>query len=287
MPVKPPLARTLAGLLAALCVAVAAPCARAADDVPFIVVASTTSTENSGLFGYILPKYKEETGVEVRVVAVGTGAALDIGRRCDADALLVHARAQEEKYVAEGFGVDRHDVMYNDFIIVGPSADPAHIRDTGDAAEALKRIAGSGAIFLSRGDESGTHVKERKLWSSVGLSPWDDSGKRYRETGAGMGSTLNTASAMDAYTLTDRATWITFRNKGDLQLLLEGDERLFNQYGVMRVNPERCSNARQEQAADFSQWLRSEHGQAIIAGYQLDGMQLFYPNARQAAPRRP
>lgn len=282
MPVKPPL-----GLLAALCVAVAAPCARAADDVPFIVVASTTSTENSGLFGYILPKYKEETGVEVRVVAVGTGAALDIGRRCDADALLVHARAQEEKYVAEGFGVDRHDVMYNDFIIVGPSADPAHIRDTRDAAEALKRIAGSGAIFLSRGDESGTHVKERKLWSSVGLSPWDDSGKRYRETGAGMGSTLNTASAMDAYTLTDRATWITFRNKGDLQLLLEGDERLFNQYGVMRVNPERCSNARQEQAADFSQWLRSEHGQAIIAGYQLDGMQLFYPNARQAAPRRP
>lgn len=287
MPVNPHFARALAGLLAALSVAAVALSAWAADDAPFIVVASTTSTENSGLFGYILPKYKEETGVEVRVVAVGTGAALDIGRRCDADALLVHAKAQEEKYVAEGFGVDRHDVMYNDFIIVGPSADPAHIRATGDAAQALERIAGSGAIFLSRGDESGTHVKERSLWSSVGLSPWDDSGKWYRETGAGMGSTLNTASAMDAYTLTDRATWITFKNKGDLQLLLEGDERLFNQYGVMRVNPERCSNARQEQAADFSQWLRSEHGQAIIAGYQLDGMQLFYPNARQAAPRRP
>lgn len=280
MPAKTVFSRVLGHLLAALCVAAVGPAAWAAGSAPYIVVASTTSTENTGLFDYILPQYKEEAGVEVRIVAVGTGAALDIGRRCDADALLVHAKPQEEKYVAEGFGVDRHDVMYNDFIIVGPASDPARISGTPDAARALQQIAESGAVFLSRGDESGTHVKERSLWSSVALSPWEDSGKRYRETGAGMGSTLNSASAMDAYTLTDRATWLTFKNKGNLALLLEGDARLFNQYGVMLVNPERCSNVKREQAAHFSQWLRSRHGQDLIATYRLDGRQLFYPNAQ-------
>lgn len=272
---------TLTGMALALSAAAFSAQAAPAQGSQHITVASTTSTENSGLFGYLLPRFEKQTGIEVRVVAVGTGAALDLGKRCDADALLVHAKQKEEQYVQDGYGVDRHDVMYNDFILVGPKDDPAHIRGLKSAAEALQKIADSGATFLSRGDESGTHVKERSLWTSVHVEPWEQPGSKwYRETGAGMGSTLNTASAMNGYTLTDRATWVTFQNKGDLAVLLEGDPKLFNQYGVMRVNPERCPNVKTQAASEFSTWLLSPQGQQTIASYQLDGIQLFHPNAK-------
>lgn len=252
--------------------------ARAADH-PFIVLASTTSTQNSGLFDYLLPKFTHDTGIDVHVVAVGTGAALDMGKRCDADALLVHAKPAELKYVAAGYGVDRHDVMYNDFVIVGPASDPAAIAGMTDPAAALAKIAHAKAVFLSRGDDSGTNKKELALWRDAGVNPAPASGTWYRETGSGMGPTLNTARAMEAYTLTDRGTWISFGNKGDLKILVEGDPRLFNQYGVMLVNPARCPRVRTGLARKFEDWMLSAQGQAVIGAYRLGGKQLFHPDA--------
>lgn len=252
-----------------------------AADSPFITLASTTSTQNSGLFDYLLPKFATETGIQVHVVAVGTGAALDLGKRCDADALLVHAKPLELKYVAAGYGVDRHDVMYNDFVIVGPSSDPAHIAGMKDAAAAFAKVYHAKAVFLSRGDRSGTNDKELDLWKVAHLDPLPASGTWYKETGAGMGDTLNTARAMGAYTLSDRATWLSFKNKGDLKILVQGDPRLFNQYGVMMVNPRRCPEAKIDLARKFEDWLLSPHGQQVIGSYRLDGKQLFHPDAKK------
>jgi tungstate transport system substrate-binding protein len=252
-----------------------------AADSPFITLASTTSTENSGLFDYLLPEFTADTGIRVHVVAVGTGAALELGKRCDADALLVHAKRLELKYVAAGYGVNRHDVMYNDFVIVGPSSDPARIAGMKDAAAAFARIYHDHAVFLSRGDKSGTNDKELELWKAAHLDPMPASGTWYKETGAGMGDTLNTAQAMNAYTLTDRATWLSFRNKGDLKILVQGDPALFNQYGVMMVNPKRCPETKTDLARKFEDWMLSPHGQQVIGSYRLDGKQLFHPDAKK------
>ncbi|WP_439576528.1 substrate-binding domain-containing protein [Elioraea sp.] len=241
----------------------------------FITVASTTSTEQSGLFGHILPLFTAKTGIAVRVVALGTGQALDVGRRGDADVVFVHDAAAEEKFVAEGYGVQRLEVMYNDFVIVGPSSDPAGAMGN-DVIAALKRIAAAGAPFASRGDRSGTHAAELRYWRAAGVTP---GGGWYRETGSGMGPTLNTASGMNAYALTDRGTWLSFRNRGDLTILVEGDRRLFNQYGVMLVNPERHSHVKRADGQAFIDWLVSREGQAAIAAYKIDGEQLFFPNA--------
>jgi tungstate transport system substrate-binding protein len=252
-----------------------------AADNPSFVLASTTSTQNSGLFGYMLPKFKNDTGIQVKVVAVGTGAALDMGKRCDAAGLLVHAKPAELQYVKAGYGVDRHDVMYNDFIIVGPSSDPACIAGMDDVTKALTKIDKDQATFLSRGDDSGTNKKELGLWKQAGLDPQSASGSWYKETGSGMGSTLNTASAMDAYTMSDRGTWISFKNKGDLKILVQGDPRLFNQYGVMLVNPKRCPDVKTDLARKFENWLLSKRGQQVVASYRLQGKQLFHPNANE------
>ena len=251
---------------------------------PAITLASTTSTENSGLFADLLPRFTEATGIVVRVVAVGTGQALRIARNGDADVLLVHHRPSEEAFVAEGYGVRRHDVMYNDFVLVGPRADPAALRGLGDAAAALARVAAARAPFASRGDDSGTHKKELGLWAAAGLDPAGldpagASGAWYRETGSGMGATLNAAAAMGAHALSDRATWLAFRNKGDLEVLVEGDKRLFNPYGVMLVNPARHPHVHAREGQAFIDWLISKQGQAAIAAYRLDGRQLFFPNA--------
>jgi tungstate transport system substrate-binding protein len=240
-------------------------------------VASTTSTEQSGLFDHILPVFEEATGIEVRVIAQGTGQALETGRRGDADVVFVHAKAAEEEFVAEGYGVGRVDVMYNDFVIVGPADDPAGIAGGRDAVAAFTAIAGSEATFASRGDESGTHKAELALWDEAGIAP---SGDWYRELGSGMGATLNTAAQMPAYTLTDRATWISFDNRGPLEIVVEGDGRLFNQYGVILVNPERHGHVKAEAGQAFIDWLVSGEGQQAIASYHLDGQQLFFPNAR-------
>jgi tungstate transport system substrate-binding protein len=249
----------------------------------FIIVQSTTSTQNSGLFEYLLPKFREATGIEARVVAVGTGQALKNAQNCDGDVLFVHAKADELKFVAAGYGVKRFDVMYNDFVIVGPKADPAKIGGTRDAAAALKSIAEAKAPFASRGDDSGTNKKEVSLWKSAGVDPTGASGKWYRETGSGMGATLNAAVGMNAYTLTDRGTWISFENKDGLEILVEGDPDLFNQYGVMRVSPEHCPNAKVEAGQKFVDWVTSPEGQAAIASYKIDGQQLFFPNAKRAS----
>lgn len=245
----------------------------------FITVASTTSTVNSGLFDAILPLFTEETGIEVRVLSQGTGQALDTGRRGDADVVFVHARAAEEAFVAEGYGVERFPVMYNDFVVVGPQADPAGVAGTADAPAALAKIAQAQAPFASRGDESGTHQAERALWQAAGVAP---AGSWYRETGQGMGATLNIAAEMPAYALTDRGTWIAFENKGDLQVVVEGDRRLFNQYGVILVNPQRHPSVKAEDGQAFIDWLISAEGQEAIAGYQMNGEQLFFPNADEA-----
>jgi tungstate transport system substrate-binding protein len=245
----------------------------------FITVASTTSTVNSGLFDAILPLFTEETGIEVRVLSQGTGQALDTGRRGDADVVFVHARAAEEAFVAEGYGVERFPVMYNDFVVVGPQADPAGVAGTSDAPAALAKIAQAQAPFASRGDESGTHQAERALWQAAGVAP---AGSWYRETGQGMGATLNIAAEMPAYALTDRGTWIAFENKGDLQVVVEGDRRLFNQYGVILVNPQRHPSVKAEDGQAFIDWLISAEGQEAIAGYQMNGEQLFFPNADEA-----
>jgi tungstate transport system substrate-binding protein len=255
----------------------AGPAALAQDQ--FIIVQSTTSTEASGLFGHILPKFQEQTGIEARVVAVGTGQALKNAQNCDGDVLFVHAKPDEEKFVEAGYGVERLDVMYNDFVIVGPAADPAKIGGTTDASDALQMIAEGKAPFASRGDDSGTHKKEMSLWQEAGLDPTAASGDWYRETGSGMGATLNTAVGMDAYALTDRGTWISFENQGDFEVLVEGDDALFNQYGVIRVSPEHCANVKTEPAQQFVDWITGREGQQAIADYQLNGQQLFFPNA--------
>ena len=244
-----------------------------------IVVASTTSTQDSGLFGHILPLFKAKTGIDVKVVAQGTGQALDTGRRGDADVVFVHAKPLEEKFVADGSGVKRSPVMYNDFILVGPKSDPAGIKGITDIAEALKAIKAKGAPFISRGDRSGTHVAELELWKAAGIDIGKDKGPWYKEIGQGMGAALNTASASDAYVLTDRGTWLSFKNRGDLDILLAGDKRLFNQYGVILVNPEKHSHVKKGLGQTFIDWLVSPEGQKAIADYKINGRQLFFPNA--------
>jgi len=251
----------------------------ASADQPFIVVQSTTSTQNSGLLDYLLPIFTKKTGIEVRVVAVGTGQAIKNAMNGDGDVLLVHAKPAEEKFVAAGHGVSRHDVMYNDFVIVGPSDDPAGIGGGHDAVAALQKIAESKSIFASRGDDSGTNKKEMRLWKAAGIDPMQASGAWYRETGSGMGATLNTAAGMNAYTLTDRATWISFNNKGNLKIQVEGDDQLFNQYGVILVNPKKHPNVKAKLGQAFIDWLLSPEGQTVIASYKMDGQQLFFPNA--------
>jgi tungstate transport system substrate-binding protein len=254
--------------------------ARPAQD-RYITLASTTSTENSGLFGHILPQFEAATGIAVRVVAVGTGQAFEIGRRGDADALLVHDAAAEATFVAEGYGIDRRDVMYNDFVIVGPAADPAAIKGLNEAAMALGRIAAAGAPFASRGDDSGTHRAELRLWRDAGIQPEPGPGW-YRALGAGMGATLNAAAGMEAYALTDRATWATFRNQGPLAILVEGDPRLFNQYGSILANPERFPHVKAALARQWHEWLTAPAGQAAIASFERGGQTLFFPNARKS-----
>jgi tungstate transport system substrate-binding protein len=247
-----------------------------------IVVASTTSTQDSGLFGYLLPIFKAKTGIEVKVIAQGTGQALDTARRGDADVVFVHAKAQEEKFLAEGFGVQRFDVMYNDFVLIGPKRDPAGVKGK-DIAAALKAIQAKSAPFVSRGDRSGTHSAELALWKQAGIDIAGSKGPWYREIGQGMGAALNTASAMDGYVLSDRGTWISFKNRGDLEIAVEGDKRLFNQYGVMLVNPAKYPTVKKELGQTFVDWLVSPDGQAAIASYKIDGQQLFFPNADKKA----
>ena len=247
----------------------------------FIVVASTTSTEDSGLFKFLLPIFKAKTGIDVRVVAQGTGQALATARKGDADVVFVHDRVAEQKFVDEGFGIDRREVMYNDFVIVGPKADPAKIAGGKDVIGALKKIAGSASSFTSRGDKSGTHAAELRYWKSAEIDPQSGKGSWYRETGSGMGPTLNTASAMGAYAFTDRGTWLSFKNRGDLVIVVEGDTRLFNQYGVMLVNPAKHLHVKKELGMAFIDWLTSAEGQAAIAGYKIEGQQLFFPNYKK------
>jgi tungstate transport system substrate-binding protein len=244
----------------------------------FIVVASTTSTQDSGLFGYLLPLFKQKTGIDVRVVAQGTGQALDTGRRGDADVVFVHAKSAEEKFLAEGFGVKRYPVMYNDFVLIGPQDDPAGVKGK-DIVTALRTIKQKAAPFISRGDRSGTNIAELKLWTDAGIDIAADKGPWYREIGQGMGAALNMASAADAYVLSDRGTWLSFKNRGPLAILVEGDKRLFNQYGVMLVNPAEHPNVKVALGQAFIDWLVSPEGQTAIAGYKINGQQLFYPNA--------
>jgi tungstate transport system substrate-binding protein len=242
-----------------------------------IIVASTTSTEQSGLFGYLLPRFTAATGIQVKVVALGTGQALDLGRRGDADVVLVHDRPAEDKFVAEGFGIERRDVMYNDFVIVGPASDPAGIRQVKKATDALRLIAATGATFVSRGDRSGTHAAELRQWQRAGIEPKSVAG--YREAGGGMGPTLNMAAAMNAYTLADRGTWLSFKNRQDLRILLEGDSQLFNPYGVMLVNPARHPHVKAAEGRRFIAWLTGKEGQGAIGSYRIDGEALFFPSA--------
>jgi len=245
-----------------------------------IVVASTTSTQDSGLFGYLLPIFKAKTGIEVKVIAQGTGQALDTARRGDADVVFVHAKSQEEKFLAEGFGVKRFDVMYNDFVLIGPKDDPAGIEGN-DIETALKTIQAKVMPFVSRGDRSGTHAAELALWKQAAIDIAASKGPWYREIGQGMGAALNTASAMNGYVLSDRGTWISFKNRGDLAIMVEGDKRLFNQYGVMLVNPEKYPSVKRDLGQAFVDWLISPEGQAAIAGYKIDGQQLFFPDAEK------
>lgn len=248
-----------------------------------IVVASTTSTQDSGLFGYILPLFKAKTGIEVKVIAQGTGQALDTGKRGDADVVFVHAKAQEEKFVEEGFGVKRFDVMYNDFVLIGPKADPAGIGGSKDIVAALKTISQKAAPFVSRGDKSGTHAAELNLWKVAGIDIATAKGPWYREIGQGMGAALNTAGAMNGYVLSDRGTWLSFKNPGDLVISVEGDKRLFNQYGIMLVNPAKHPSVKKELGQAFIDWVLSAEGQAAINGYQIGGKQLFFANASTKA----
>jgi tungstate transport system substrate-binding protein len=272
--------RTALGLvIGAFVLALTTPIGLKADN-KFIVLQSTTSTQNSGLFDHILPMFAEKTGIQVRVVAVGTGQALKNARNGDGDVVLVHSRPDEEKFVAEGWGVKRHDVMYNDFVIVGPVSDRAEIAGLKDADEAFKKIAEAGAPFASRGDDSGTHRAELSLWNKAGVDAGAASGDWYLETGSGMGTTLNTAVGKHAYALTDRGTWLSFANKSDFTVLVEGDPTLFNQYGVILVDPTRHANVKAKEGQTFIDWLISREGQAAIASYKIDGEQLFFSNAR-------
>jgi len=244
-----------------------------------IIVASTTSTVDSGLFGHLLPLFKAKTGIDVRVVSQGTGQALDTGRRGDADVVFVHAKSQEEKFVADGFGVKRSAVMYNDFVLIGPKNDPAKIKGSKDITAALVKIKNAGAPFISRGDKSGTHAAELNLWKVAGVDIAKDKGPWYRDIGQGMGAALNTASASNAYVLADRGTWLSFKNRGDLIISVEGDKRLFNQYGVMLVNPAKHAHVKKDLGQSFIDWLISPAGQKAIADYKVGGEQLFFPNA--------
>jgi tungstate transport system substrate-binding protein len=267
--------RLLGMVFSALALAAASP----ALAQKFITVSSTTSTENSGLFKHVLPMFEKKTGIEVRVVARGTGQALDMARRGDADVVFVHAKAAEEKFVGEGYGVKRYPVMYNDFVLVGPKSDPAKVAGGKDISVALKKIRTSSAPFVSRGDKSGTHMAEIRLWKAAGIDIAASKGKWYRELGQGMGASLNTASSMKGYILTDRGTWISFKNRGDLKIVVEGDKRLFNQYGVILVNPARHKHVKKDLGQAFIDWVVSPEGQQAIAGYRIGGEQLFFPNA--------
>ncbi len=272
-----PLRRVLIGA-GALLFGIILPASAATAQELSITVASTTSTEQSGLFGYILPLFKAQTGIVVRVVAVGTGQALDIGRRCDADVVFVHDKLAEERFVADGSGFKRHGVMYNDFVIVGPKRDPARIGGR-NVIKALRGIAAAKEPFVSRGDRSGTNAAELRYWSDAGVDLAAVRGDWYKDVGQGMGPALNIAAAMDAYILSDRGTWLSFKNRGDLAILVEGDRRLFNQYGATLVNPAKCPNARVKEGRAFIAWLVSANGQRIIGSYKIGGEQLFFPNA--------
>jgi len=250
----------------------------AAAIVGFITVASTTSTEQSGLFKHLLPIFERKTGIQVRVVALGTGQALEMGKRGDADVVFVHAKALEEKFVAEGYGVKRIEVMYNDFVLVGPKSDPAKVGGGRDIVAALQKIKAVQAPFASRGDKSGTHFAELQLWKAAGIDIAQDKGPWYRDTGSGMGPTLNIASGMNSYALTDRGTWLSFKNRGDLVISVDGDQRLFNQYGVILVNPAKHPHVKQDMGQAFVDWIVSPEGQSAISAYKIGGEQLFFPN---------
>ncbi|MGQ9365692.1 substrate-binding domain-containing protein [Azospirillum sp. ST 5-10] len=270
----------LAAALAAAALAPLALRAPAAAADKFITVASTTSTQDSGLFDAILPTFTKKTGIEVRVVAKGTGQAIDMAKRGDADVLFVHHKPSEETFVAEGYGVERRPVMYNDFVVVGPKSDPAGVKGMKDVAAALGKIAGTRSDFVSRGDDSGTNKAELALWRTAGVDP-KSAGDWYKAIGQGMGAALNTAAASNAYTVSDRGTWLSFKNRGDLQVLVEGDKRLFNQYGVMLVNPEKFAHVKKDAGQAFVDWLVSAEGQQAIAGYKVGGEPLFFPNANE------
>jgi tungstate transport system substrate-binding protein len=268
--------KLLRRLMLALSMSLAAVAAHAEES---IVLASTTSTDQSGLFGFILPKFEAKTGIKVKVVALGTGQALDTGRRGDADVLLVHDRPAEDKFVAEGWGVERRDVMYNDFVLVGPKSDPAKVKQTKDVVDAFKRIAAGTTPFVSRGDRSGTNAAELRFWKDAGIDP--KSLAAYKDVGAGMGPTLNMTAAMGGYTLADRGTWLSFKNRQDLEIVLAGDARLFNPYGVMLVNPAKYPHVKREAGMKFVEWITSPEGQATIADYKINGEQLFFPSAKR------
>ncbi len=266
-------------IFAALLLGVATLCGAAHAAEKFITVASTTSTEQSGLFKHLLPAFTSKTGIQVRVVAVGTGQALDMARRGDADVVFVHDKVAEEKFLKEGYGVKRYDVMYNDFVLIGPKSDPAKVAGGKDIVAALKKISETRSPFASRGDKSGTHAAELRLWKLAGIDPTAGKGSWYRETGSGMGPTLNTAAGMNAYAVADRGTWLSFKNRGALGIVVEGDKRLFNQYGVMLVNPAKHPHVKKDLGQQFVDWIISPDGQQTIADYKINGEQLFFPNA--------
>jgi len=255
-------------------------CTLAQAQTRFITVASTTSTEQSGLFKHLLPLFEKKAGFQVRVVALGTGQALDMGKRGDADVVFVHARPLEEKFVAEGFGVKRHEVMYNDFVLIGPKSDPARVVGGRDALEAFRKVRAMQASFVSRGDRSGTHFSELEIWKAAGIDIAKARGSWYRDTGQGMGPALNTAAGMNAYILADRGTWLSFKNRAELRIVLEGDPRLFNQYGIILVSPAKHPSVKREMGQAFIDWVTSPDGQAAIAAYKIGGEQLFFPNAK-------
>jgi tungstate transport system substrate-binding protein len=248
-----------------------------------IVVASTTSTQDSGLFGHILPLFKQKTGIDVKVIAQGTGQALETARRGDADVVFVHAKAQEEKFITDGSGVKRYPVMYNDFVLIGPKDDPAGVKGEKEVTAAFKGIKDKGASFVSRGDKSGTHTAELNLWKAAGIDIAKDKGPWYKEIGQGMGAALNTAASMNGYVLADRGTWLSFKNRGDLEILAEGDRRLFNQYGIILVNPAKHSHVKADLGQAFIDWVVAPEGQQAIADYKINGQQLFFPNATAGA----